>query len=148
MGRWYGGFCGELALSGHVQGKPVEAQLDYPQASMGIVCQNCGHHTHVPSAMRQKVPRLLLACPSCEHVYEYELPPYPVGLRECRDSRVLILRPVAFECSDSECKFPVAVHTVLYEGIDAKAELTRRRTQWIFHGTTCPFGHPLQRLRD
>ena len=47
---------------------PVNIGVRDATPHMNIVCQNCGHPTHVPSAMRQKVPRLLLACPSCEHV--------------------------------------------------------------------------------
>jgi hypothetical protein len=75
---------------------------------------------------------LLLACPSCGHVYEYKLPRFFPGLRFN-----------ACECSDSHCKFPVAVYTILPAGIDAGVELARRRARWIFHGATCPFGHPL-----
>ena len=103
----------------------------------GVVCLNCG------AAMRPKMGRrpevrttdtipLLLACPSCGHVHEYKLPRFFPGLRFS-----------ACECSDSNCKFPVAVYTVLPAGIDAEAELAIRRAQWIFHSATCPFGHPL-----
>ena len=109
----------------------------------GVVRLNCGHSIQLPSAMRPKTGRrqearttdtipLLLACPSCGHVYEYKLPRFCPGLSF-----------TACECSDSNCKFPVAVYTVLPAGIDAEAELARRRAQWIFHGAICPLGHPL-----
>ena len=109
----------------------------------GVVCLNCGHSIQLPSAMRPKTGRrqearatdtipLLLACPSCGHVYEYKLPRFFPGLRFN-----------ACECGSSDCKFPVAVYTVLSAGIDAEAELARRRARWIFHGATCPFGHPV-----
>jgi RNase P subunit RPR2 len=108
-----------------------------------IFCRNCGHAIHLQSSMRRKAPWLLLACSSCGHVYEYELQPYLVGSRKKPDSPSLILRSIACECSDSDCRFPVAVHIVLPAGTYDRAELAKHREQWIFHGATCPFGHPL-----
>jgi hypothetical protein len=120
--------------------------------SRDIVCLNCGLSIQLPSGMRRKtglrpkkgtVSRLLLACSSCGHVYGYELPPYPLVLREGSDASGLVLRSVACRCTDSNCKFPVAVLVVLPVEIDAEAELARRRASWTFHGATCPFRHPL-----
>jgi len=114
-----------------------------PHPSREIVCHNCGHSIQLPSAMRQKIPQLLLACPSCGHVYEYKTPQYPASLLERRDLHRLMLHSIPCECADSNCKFPVAVHTVLPAEIDARAELARHRARWVFHKVTCPFGHPL-----
>ena len=61
----------------------------------GVVCLNCGHSIQLPSAMRPKTGRrqearatdtipLLLACPSCGHVYEYTLPRFLPGLHLLR----------------------------------------------------------------
>lgn len=116
---------------------------EMPHQSRDVVCQNCDHSIELPSNMRQRAPRLWLACPSCGHVYDYELQRYLVGWRQSRDSRGLILRSIACECSDSNCKFPVSIHTILSAGIDAEAELATRSAQWVFHGATCPFGHPV-----
>jgi hypothetical protein len=103
-----------------------------------VICLNCGHSIQLPEAATSDTIPLLLACPSCDHVYEYKLPPV------VSES----LRFTGFECDDSDCKFPVAVYTVLPAGIDAEAELARRRARWIFHGATCPFGHPLGTSSD
>ena len=119
------------------------------------VCLNCGHSIQFPSMRRERglrpeegvTDRSLLACSSCGHVYGYELPQYPVGLREGRDPSGLVLRSIACECGDRNCKFPVTVLAVLPAEIDAGAELARRRASWIFHGATCPFGHPLGQQR-
>jgi hypothetical protein len=96
-----------------------------------------------PRARSTATTPFLLACPSCGHVYEYKLPHYLAGLRKDHDPGGMLLHFNACECGDSHCKFPVAVYTVLAGGIDAEAELARRRARWIFHGATCPFGHPL-----
>jgi hypothetical protein len=113
-----------------------------------ISCENCGYPIPLPSAMRRDITHLFLACPACGHVYEYKLQQYTVGRRGSRDSGGLMLRAVACECCDSSCKFPVEVHAVLPAKIDARAELARSRISWIFHGVTCPFGHPLESKRD
>lgn len=110
-----------------------------------IFCRNCGHSIQLQSSMGPKAPCLLLACCCCGHVYEYDLQPHLVGSRKKPDSPSLILRSIAYECSDSDCRFPVAVHMVLPAGTDDRAELARHREQWIFHGATCPFGHPVGR---
>src|ERR1700675_3026431 len=122
-----------------------------PNNSRDIACLNCGHSIQLPSAMRRKrglrpeeraTGRSPLACFSCGHVYGYELP-HPLNLRESHDPSGLRLHSVACKCSDSNCKFPVAIFAVLSAEIDAEAELARRRASWVFHGVTCPFGHPL-----
>lgn len=116
-------------------------------------CLNCGRfilpadgrqttRLH-PAARSAATTPFLLACPSCGHVYEYKLPHNLAGLRRERDSDSVLLRFNACECGESNCKFPVAVYTVLPAGIDAETEQATRRARWIFHGATCPFGHPL-----
>src|ERR1700736_465820 len=99
-----------------------------------VICLHCSHSIQLPEAATSDSIALLLACPSCGHVYGYNLPRFLPGLRFS-----------ACECGDSDCRFPVAVYTVLPAGIEAETELAiaRRRARWIFHGATCPFGHPV-----
>jgi hypothetical protein len=122
--------------------------------SRDTVCRNCGHPIPILSALQRKnalrseqvgATPLLLACPSCGHVYEYALPLNEVAaLRRGGGPKGLVLRSIACECGDSNCKFPVSVHVALSAEIDAGAELAKRRARWVFHGLTCPFGHPLR----
>src|ERR1700730_1477218 len=108
------------------------------QHNIKVICLNCGHSIQLASEARTAdTIQLLLACPSCGHVCEYKLPRFLPGLHFD-----------ACECGDSDCRFPVAVYTVLPAGNETESELSRRRAQWIFHGATCPFGHPLGTSRD
>jgi hypothetical protein len=113
-----------------------------------VVCLNCDHSIQLPAEARttEKIP-LLVVCPSCRHVYQYELPQSLTRLRNGHNPHGLWLRFNACECDDSNCKFPVAVYTV-FPGKETESELSRGRARWIFHGATCPFGHPLSTARD
>jgi hypothetical protein len=104
------------------------------QKRIGIVCKNCHCAIQIPP---QKETPILFACPSCGHVYEYELDRGMLG--SLRPG----LRYVICRCSDDNCKYPVAVYAVLSAEIKATVEWARRRAHWIFHGITCPFGHSL-----
>ena len=98
-----------------------------------------------PIETAKDIPAVNIACPVCNHVYEYTHADIHWHLFQIPDQDSIPDEPVSFVaefvCDDPSCKSLALVHTIRSAG-ESKAVVIGRLQKAVFH-TTCMHNHVL-----
>src|SRR5581483_2548950 len=134
-----------------------------PHIRRNIACRNCSASIVLPQSIPQRIsqhpavwtmnaPKIALACPQCEHVYEYKLADYPANLSEGRDpyqdQNGLQLWCIELGCADSSCTSPVPVHIPLPASTTSGGDVLTRTARWTLHDIVGSCGHSASKLQQ